>query len=55
LAGAEDGVESMSETAHDFDSPWKDVLNRYFPQFMEFFFPEAYRDIDWDKGHEFLD
>ncbi|MCP3993602.1 MAG: transposase, partial [bacterium] len=39
----------------EYDSPWKDVLERYFPEFMAFFFPEAYREIDWSRGYESLD
>jgi hypothetical protein len=39
----------------DFDSPWKEALERYFPQFMAFFFPHAHADIDWARGYEFLD
>ncbi len=38
-----------------YDSPWKDVLQRFFPHFMQFFFPEAHRDIDWDQGWESCD
>ncbi len=38
-----------------FDSPWKDVLERYFEDFMLFFFPQAHERIDWTKKHEFLD
>ncbi|MDJ0616658.1 MAG: cytosolic protein [Calothrix sp. MO_192.B10] len=38
-----------------FDSPWKDVLERYFEDFMLFFFPQAHGRIDWTKKHEFLD
>ncbi|MFH0823135.1 MAG: hypothetical protein V2B18_10330 [Pseudomonadota bacterium] len=45
----------MKKPKVDFDSPWKDILQQYFEEFMEFFFPEAYKDIDWDKGYEFLD
>jgi hypothetical protein len=37
------------------DTPWKQILEGYFPQFMAFFFPEAYREIDWSKGFDFLD
>ncbi len=37
------------------DTPWKQILESYFPQFMAFFFPEAYRQIDWNRGFEFLD
>lgn len=39
----------------DFDSPWKEVLDRYFEQFMAFFLPEAHADIDWGRGYEMLD
>ncbi len=39
----------------EYDSPWKMALERYFPEFMEFFFPEVYTDIDWSLGYEFLD
>jgi Domain of unknown function (DUF4351) len=37
------------------DTPWKQILEGYFPQFMAFFFPEAYGAIDWSKGFDFLD
>ena len=39
----------------DYDSPWKEMLDEYFPAFMAFFFPEAYQDIDWARGYESLD
>ena len=39
----------------DYDSPWKEILEGYFPDFMAFFFPQAHRDIDWPKGYESLD
>ncbi|WP_159785766.1 transposase [Sodalinema gerasimenkoae] len=45
---------SPSET-NDYDSPWKEALEVYFPDFMAFFFPQAYEDIDWSRGYEFLD
>jgi hypothetical protein len=45
----------MSEPPDDYDSPWKEVLERYFEDFMAFFFPDAHADIDWSKGYEFLD
>ena len=37
------------------DSPWKDLLERYFEDFMLFFFPQAHRRIDWTRKVEFLD
>lgn len=39
----------------DFDSPWKDALTRYFPEFLAFYFPQAYACIDWGQPHRFLD
>jgi hypothetical protein len=39
----------------EYDSPWKEALEKYFPEFMAFFFPEAYANIDWSRDYEFLD
>lgn len=39
----------------DFDSPWKEILEGYFPDFMAFFFPLAAAEIDWSRGCEPLD
>jgi hypothetical protein len=39
----------------DYDSPWKDLLDRWHQRFLEFFFPVAAADIDWSRGYEFLD
>jgi hypothetical protein len=39
----------------DEDSPWKEVLERFFEPFLAFFFPEAHAGIDWTKDHVFLD
>jgi hypothetical protein len=41
--------------AVDYDSPWKEALDRYFEQCLAFFFPRAYADIDWGRGFETLD
>ena len=40
---------------NDYDSPWKTLLERYFKAFLEWFFPSIAADIDWTRGHEFLD
>jgi hypothetical protein len=45
----------MSEIQADYDSPWKEAIELYFAEFMALFFPDAYVDIDWEKGYEFLD
>ncbi len=42
-------------TRDDYDSPWKDLLDRWQRRFLEFFFPEVAADIDWSRGYEFLD
>ncbi|NJN07464.1 MAG: DUF4351 domain-containing protein [Richelia sp. RM2_1_2] len=39
----------------DNDSPWKEILEAYFPQAMQFFFPRTAALIDWERPHEFLD
>lgn len=41
--------------APDYDTPWKDLLDRFFEAFMAFFFSEAHAQIDWMSGYEFLD
>ncbi|RIZ70552.1 MAG: hypothetical protein D0528_01295 [Methylococcales bacterium] len=33
----------------DYDSPWKDAVEHYFPELMAFYFPMAYAEIDWSK------
>ena len=38
----------------EYDSAWKDVIEYLFEAFLEFFFPQIYRDIDFSKGYEFL-
>ena len=45
----------MKHLRSDYDSPWKEILDRYFKDFMAFFFPRASREIDWTKGYAFLD
>jgi hypothetical protein len=39
----------------DYDSPWKEALERYFEPFLLLFFPPAHAGIDWTRGYEFLD
>ena len=48
----------MSENeyiADEYDSPWKSILEAYFQEFMKFFFPAIAEEIDWERGHTFLD
>ncbi|WP_353571993.1 DUF4351 domain-containing protein [Candidatus Albibeggiatoa sp. nov. BB20] len=39
----------------DYDSPWKDAITNYFPEFMAFYFPNAFEQIDWQQPYHFLD
>lgn len=39
----------------DYDNPWKSAIDGYFPDFMAFYFPTAYANIDWSQGYESLD
>ncbi len=37
-----------------YDSPWKDILEIYFEDFLLFFFPDIHSAIDWTQPIEFL-
>ena len=39
----------------DNDTPWKLVLEAYFPECLQFFFPDLHEAIDWSRPYEFLD
>lgn len=39
----------------DFDGVWKHMVDRFLPDFLRLFHPEAYADIDWERGVESLD
>jgi hypothetical protein len=50
----------MTDTAErtprsDHDSPWKEALEGYFPEFLALLFPPIHADIDWSRGYRFLD
>ncbi len=47
--------EPDTELPQDYDTPWKIAIERHFPAFMAFYFPEAHAQIDWRVPHEFLD
>jgi hypothetical protein len=48
-------MPNMDISNDQYDSPWKEVIERYFPEFMAFYFPDAHAEIDWSKEHVFLD
>lgn len=44
-----------AKSRSDYDSPWKEALDRYFEACLAFFFPLVHADIDWSRGLEMLD
>ena len=45
----------MSLSQSNYDSPWKEAMDIYFEPFVEFFFPQAYSEINWSRNYESLD
>lgn len=45
----------MARHRNDYDSPWKEIIEQFFPSFIAFFLPVAYSEIDWNTPYEFLD
>lgn len=46
----------MNESpATELDNGWKEMLDEFFEEFIEFFFPAIHADIDWQRGYESLD
>jgi Domain of unknown function (DUF4351) len=45
----------MMAERDDQDTPWKDMLEEYFPEFMSFFLPDVHAAIDWSRTPAFLD
>ena len=41
--------------ADQYDSPWKEAIERHFADFLQFFFPAAHALVDWSKPVIFLD
>lgn len=39
----------------EYDSPWKNITESFFEDFMRFFFPEVHEQIDWTRNYEFLE
>jgi len=53
---AESDLTTSGETAYsEADSGWKEAIEIYFKQFLPFFFPAIYDEVDLEKGYEFLD
>jgi hypothetical protein len=48
-------MSKPTKSSTKLDSPWKEMLELYFKEFMVFFFPKIHTTIDWKRGYEFLD
>lgn len=38
----------------NWDNAWKEVLTHLFKEFLQFFFPRIYREVDFSRGYVFL-
>jgi len=38
-----------------YDSPWKDLIENHFREFLAFFFDEIHEAVDWTREIVFLD
>ena len=47
-------VKKEDQKAPDYDSAWKDVIEKHFESFLEFLFPNIHKDIDFSKNPEIL-
>jgi hypothetical protein len=47
--------ESSSQYWTYFDEAWKQIIERFFPEFLRFFVPEIYEAIDFQQSFTFLD
>ena len=47
--------EKVKQLKADYDSPWKDILEQFFEDFILFFLYDIYHEIDWSRLPEFLD
>ncbi len=45
----------MTHKNQTYDTPWKEIIEFFFPQFMTFFVPSSEKDIDWESEIKFLD
>ena len=48
-------MPAMTTEADQYDTPWKEAVERYFPEFMAFYFGAAHAQIDWTRGYTFLE
>ncbi len=53
---AESDLTTSGETVYsEADSGWKEAIEIYFKDFLSFFFPIIYNEVNLEKGYQFLD
>ena len=45
----------MTEINANYDETWKEAITEYFDSFLQFFYPEIYTKVDWNKTPISLD
>ena len=45
----------MTEITANYDETWKEAITEYFDSFLQFFYPEIYAKVDWNKTPISLD
>ena len=48
-------LSEQSAPRDDHDSPWKEALEHYFPEFLALLFPAVHDVVAWERGFVFLD
>jgi hypothetical protein len=47
--------DPLDTPTQDHDSPWKEILEQRFSDFLALLFPRIHREVDWTRPPEFLD
>ncbi len=55
MADDDDDLPDIGKQPDEYDSPWKDALDRYFRAFLQLLFADAHADIDWSHPPLFHD
>jgi len=45
----------MTKKKDNYGVNWQEAIESFFESFVQFFYPVLHAEIDWKKGHEFLD
>lgn len=51
----DDRPDTVPTPPDDYDSPWKEISGRFFPQLVELFAPDLHALVDWSAGYELLE